>query len=230
MAGIALIAGIGLIGPAMAVFNDGVSIWEQVSTGDLTDKVLFVEVYPEDNNPDHCQKRGTISTRIDNEGGLKDHQIIIDIEREEEETNWVCNFKIKNQGTIPVRFLPPTVIADDALQVEYDLPDKVIKRGKNGMDPGDEVEGQIRIGLNTDVSGTYTFQMDIECIQWNAFNEDPDWWRDTLHIYGTVTLQGLREKPTDEFPGEASVQLRERLPVELPEPLDNETIEVITTQ
>lgn len=196
LVGVALTIGIGLIGPAMAMWNDGLSIWEKVTTGNLTGNVLFTKVYAEDNTLPHGEGWGTISARIDDEDGKIDHKITIDIDRVKNKSNWVLNSKIENQGTIPVRFLPPTVIADEALDVEYDLPNKVIEPGKKGLEPDDAVEGQIRIGLKTDAPGTYTFQIEVKCIQWNAYNQDPGWWNDTLHIYGTVVV----EAPPEELP------------------------------
>ncbi|NLK51713.1 MAG: hypothetical protein GX295_04605 [Syntrophomonadaceae bacterium] len=193
--GVALTVGIGLIGPAMAMWSDAIFIWEKVTTGNLTGNVLFTKVYAEDNTLPHGEGWGTISTRIDYEDGKKDHKITIDIDREKNKTNWVLNSKIENQGSIPVRFLLPTVMADNVLDVEYDLPNKVIDPGKKGLDPGDAVEGQIRIKLNNDVPGTYQFQIEVKCIQWNAYNDDPWWWKDTLHIYGTVVVEEPPELP-----------------------------------
>ncbi|MEN6462465.1 MAG: hypothetical protein ABFC94_14010 [Syntrophomonas sp.] len=199
LVGVAL-AGIGLIGPAMALWPDGLSYLEMTNTGDLTGSVLFTKVYAEDNTLPHGDGWGTVSCAIDFEDGKKDHKITVDIDRDKNKDNWVCNSKIENQGTIPVRFLPPPdydnkapnvpyVYEDDALKVSYDLPNKVIAPGMKGLDPGEAVEGQIRIGLKTDVPGTYPFQIEIKCIQWNAYNEDPEWWNDTLHIYGTVVVE-----------------------------------------
>lgn len=196
LVGVALTVGIALIGPVMAMWNDGLTIWEKVSTGTLTGDVLFTKVFAEDNTLPPGEGWGTISTTIDYEDGKKDHKITIDIDRVKNKTNWVLNSKIENQGTIPVRFLPPTVTADAALDVAYDLPNKVIEPGKKGLDPGDAVEGQIRIDLKTDVPGIYTFQIDVNCIQWNAYNNDPHWWNDTLHIYGTVVV----EAPPENLP------------------------------
>jgi len=185
---VAVAVGISLIGPAMALWNDELIIWENINTGYLTGNVLFSKVYAEDQTLPPGEGWGTISTRIENEDGKKDHRITIDIVRGKNKTNWVLNSKIENQGSIPVRFLPPTVMADDLLYVEYDLPNKVIDPGKKGLDPGDSVEGQIRIKLNNDVSGTYPFQIEVKCIQWNAYNNDLGWWTDTLHINGTVVV------------------------------------------
>lgn len=196
LVGVALTVGIGLIGPVMAMWDDGLAIWEQVSTGTMTGDVLFTKVYAEDNTLPHGEGWGTISTTIDYEDGKQDHKITVDIDRVNNKTNWVLNSKIENQGTIPVRFLPPTVTADPALDVAYDLPNKVIEPGKKGLDPGEAVEGQIRIDLKTDLPGIYTFQIDVPCIQWNAYNNDPDWWNDTLHIYGTVVV----EAPPESLP------------------------------
>lgn len=195
LVGVAL-AGIGLIGPAMALWPDGLSVWEEVNTGGLTGDVLFTKVYAEGKTLPRGEGWGTISCAIDFEDGKEDHKITVAIDREKNKTNWVLNSKIKNRGTVPVRFLPPTVIADDALEVSYDLPNKVIKPGMKGLDPGKSVEGQIRIRQKTDVPGTYTFRIEIKCIQWNAYNEDPDWWNDTLHIYGTIVV----EEPPEELP------------------------------
>lgn len=180
----------------MAMWNDGLSIWENITTGNLTGDLLFTKVYAEDNTLPHGEGWGTISTTIDDEDGKADHKITIDIDRVKNKTNWVCNSKIENQGTIPVRFLPPTVTADNALYVAYDLPNKVIDPGQKGLDPGDSVEGQIRIRLKTDIPGTYPFQIEVKCIQWNAFNDDLNWWNDTLHIYGTVVV----EAPPEDLP------------------------------
>jgi len=71
----------------------------------------------------------------------------------------------------------------------YQLPDQVIEPGKKGLDPGDAVEGQIRIDLLTAEAGIYNFQIEVKCIQWNAFNDNLGWWIDTLHIYGTVVVE-----------------------------------------
>jgi hypothetical protein len=198
LVGVAL-AGIGLIGPAMALWPDGLTILENVNTGRLEGDVMFTKVYAQDKTLPHGEGWGSISCTIDSENGKQNHRITVDIDREKNKKNWVCNSKIENQGTIPVRFLPPPdyddkahnvpyVYENDALIVSYDLPQKVIKPGMQGLDPGKSVEGQIKIRLKTDVPGTYPFQLEIKCIQWNAYNQDPDWWNDTLHIYGTVVV------------------------------------------
>jgi hypothetical protein len=189
LVGVALVTGISLIGPAMALWYDGLTIWEQVNTGKLTGEVLFTKVFAEDKTLPPGEGWGAISTQIEDEDGKEDHQIIIDIDRENNKRNWTLNSKIENRGSIPVRFLEPVVTADEALEVAYDLPSKVTEPGKKGLDPEEAVEGQIRIDLKTDVPGTYTFQIDVKCIQWNAYNEDPDWWNDILHIYGTVVVE-----------------------------------------
>lgn len=188
-------AGIGLIGPVMAMWSDGLIIEEIVNTGTLTGDVLFTKVYAEDKTLPPGAGWGTISTSIDYEDGKKDHQITIAIDGVKNKKNWVLNSKIENQGTIPVRFLPPTVMADNALEVAYDLPNKVIEPGKKGLDPGEAVEGQIRIKLKNNVPGIHSFQIEVKCIQWNAYNNDPDWWNDTLHIYGTVVVEAPPQEP-----------------------------------
>ena len=178
--------GFGLIGPVLAIWGEGVSVVEKIDTGELTNKILFTEVYPDDNN---------IFARIDNEDGINSHSITIDINQVDDKNTWVCNTNIENQGTIPVRFLPPTIFADNALQVEFYSPDQVAEPGKQCLNPGDSIKGQIRIGLTTEEPGLYSFQMNIHCIQWNALNNDPGWWTDTLHVYGTVVV----EEPTEEL-------------------------------
>jgi hypothetical protein len=190
---VALTAGIGLIAPVMAIWNDSLSIWENVTTGNLTGNVLFTKVHAEDNTLPHGGGWGTISTGIDDEidnGDVKtDHKITIFIDQVRNKANWTLNSKIENHGTIPIRFLTPTVCSDDALDVSYQLPDQVIEPGKKGLDPGDAVEGQIRIDLLTAEAGIYNFQIEVKCIQWNAFNDNLGWWIDTLHIYGTVVVE-----------------------------------------
>lgn len=153
-------AGLGLIGPAMAMYGEAVSVWEQVNTGDLTGKIFFTD-----------SDQGNIGYY----DGMKAHRITFDIE----ENEGVCNFELENQGTIPVRILSPTIMADTALNVEYDLP--------RSLEPGESYQGQIV--LYSEEAGSCLFQLDIECIQWNAYNDDPDWWRDMLRIDGTITWE-----------------------------------------
>lgn len=185
----ALTVGISFIGPVMAMYNDSLSIWENLNTGNLTGKILYTKVYADDNVLPQGDGWGTISPTIDYENGKEGHKITIFIDRAKNKNNWVLNSKIENQGTIPVRFLPPTVTADPALDVTYDLPDKDIEPGKKGLEAGDAGEGRIKINLLTDVPGIYNFQIEDKYIQWNALNDDLGWWNDTLHIYGTVVVE-----------------------------------------
>lgn len=195
MVGLAVTVAVGLIGPAVALWPEGISLMDNVNTGNMTGSILFTKVGNEDNILTQDEAGGMFVAEICFEDGAGEQGITIGLNEETDEINTVCNPEIENQGTIPVRFLAPDITADDALEVEFNLPDRVMKPGQEGLDPDDSVEGQLNLGLNTNEPGTYTFRIDIKCIQWNAYDDDPGWWSDTLHIYGTVAV----EEPPDSI-------------------------------
>ncbi len=202
-------AGLYLIGPAMGMWSEELLILEEVNTGELTGKILFTEFTEKVDDGNSILFTGS---------GNESQKITIDIEQEPNQTNWVYTFKIENQGTIPVR-LESKVTAndddDDALAITCTLPEDVI--GNKGLDPGASVEGKIEIDLKADVTpGTYTFHIDLKCIQWNAYYQGPDWWKDSLKICGTVKA-GLTEDAAEV----AEPGLNEGTP-EVPKPELNE--------
>jgi len=185
--GVALTVGIGLIGPAMAMWNQGLIILEKVTTGKLTGEVFITDVYVK------ATEWGNISARIDSEAGERNHQIRIDIDGVYNQSNWVLKSTIENQGTIPVRCLVTSDTdedqGDNPLAVTYELPLEVSEPGAPGLDPGESVDGEIRIELRTDIPGSYSFQVEVKCIQWNADKDAAaGWWSDTLHINGMVEV------------------------------------------
>lgn len=198
MIGIALTAGFSLIGPAVAMYSDTVLIQERVATGELTGKVVFTEV---DESGEICAYDGTdghlITFGIEGSGGA-------------------YGFTLENRGTIPVR-LSPTITAAGVLEVDCDLP--------SSLDPGETAPGWIALDAAAE-AGDYSFQVDIECIQWNADSNGPDWWRDVLRIDGLVTLaepspdRGVPE----ESPQASGQEPSDRLALEQPENIGGETV------
>jgi len=172
----------------MAVWNEGLSIKENVETGELTEKIFFTEVYPGGDTLFAGNDWGSIYACMENDCGIENHKISIEIDRIKDKSSWTLNFGLKNKGTIPVRCLPSTVFADSGLLVECDLPDQIVNPGSSDVNPGESVKGQIKIKLCTDEPGTYSFQMDIKCIQWNAYDDGPGWWTDTMRVYGIVVV------------------------------------------
>lgn len=187
--GVALMVGIGLIGPAMAMWNQELIVLEKVTTGKLTGEVFFTDVNVK------ATEWGNISARIDCGAGERNHRIRIDIDGVYNQSNWALESTIENQGTIPVRCLVTSNTDEDQwnnpLAVTYELPPETTELGAPGLDPGQSVDGKLRIELRTDMPGLYPFQVEVKCIQWNADNDAAaGWWSDTLYINGVVEVTG----------------------------------------
>lgn len=173
----------------MALQSDALSVLGNLETGILTGKVLFSKVALNDQALPYDDVCGTLSSAINAEVGEKGRHIVLFIDRSNNATNWVFNFEIENQSSVPIRFLPPIATADPGLEVTYILPGRELETDNRELEPGDSRDGQIGIKLLTDEPGNYNFQIAIKCIQWNAFNNDLGWWTDTLLINGTVVVE-----------------------------------------
>lgn len=201
LVGIALMAGLYLIGPAMGMWSKDLMVSGEVNTGELTGKILFTGFTEKVDKAD--DGKSILFTGSEDQSQQIKIDIVLEpdkVNQESDKTNWEYSFTIENQGTIPVRFLTPEITpnadnADKALSLTCTLPENVTD--KNGLNPGESVEGQITIALQDVTPGTHTFHIDLKCIQWNAYGQDPVWWNDTLKIDGTVTVGATKDTAED---------------------------------
>lgn len=178
---ITLSVAVGLMGVTMAQWSDTIYANEEVSTGELD--VQFTSIigntYP---------LRALMSSVINRIDGKDNHQLYLTMARAWHHDDFYCNFELTNTGTVPIRLGNPTITRmdkywllgwKDAMDLEFNLPDSI--------DPGKTAAGTVRVHNNSPwIAGTYMFESEVPCYQWNQVNEQ--WWEDRLHIDGQLTV------------------------------------------
>lgn len=174
---LALVASIGLIGPAAAMWGESLSIIETVDTGEV--QVEFDQILS-------CDASTATWLDSDQEGNEND-QISWYPGGTVPGGSYSCRFKITNKGTIPVKVGSPVISANPALTVTYSLDDLE-------LDPDESTTGTLFIDAGNAGPGTYSFSVDLEFVQWNgSLLSLWEWWTDTLHIEGELNLAELSE-------------------------------------
>jgi len=175
---IAVTAGLGLMGPAMAMWGDSLYVVEDVNTGNID------PVFSYSNGYKVSGVGGSISTSFAADPKI----LVVNISDAWHHSKWRSDFTITNMGTVPVRIEIPTITVDkvkytilfwswweDALIVNCSLVNETV------LDPGQSIDENITIEMNTYKYGPFEFNLDFDCVQWNG-----DFWQDTLYIDGTV--------------------------------------------
>ncbi len=189
---VALILGIGLMGPAWATLWDhSLTLKATTATGHMTQAgdVVFSSVLDSADGGN-----GRVAASIIALAGQDDHNLYIAIDQVKYPGTWEIDYTILNQeATIPVRLITdrpdlPLISSDDLLAV-WDEPAAEPGNFDGILDPGQSWERRLLISVASKDPGIYNFTVTIPCRQFNKTYEDSDGWTDTLEISGYVEVE-----------------------------------------
>lgn len=150
-----IIVALGLIVPAAASWQTQTPINVSVSTGNIDPIFTSAEAEPQCLSGNLSEPK--ITTDIDQDG----KQMEISIDDAYPGYTTTIDYKICNQGSIPVRYKADT-FADDGLTVTNDLEEGVLEGN------GGEAEGKLHISVgDVKESELYKFDLILDFKQWN---------------------------------------------------------------
>ncbi|NLO21755.1 MAG: hypothetical protein GX119_07115 [Syntrophomonadaceae bacterium] len=168
-----------MIEPAIAAWNEGLSIQGSVKTGHIEPVFVvdtgdpWVDSMLMDSN---VLKVGILSV----EGG----KISVEATAAAGSTlNY--SFAVKNYGTVPVKIVTAEY-PFESLWVTVSPEDG----DESVIDPDKTVKGNIRIEILPGTApGDYHLDLDINCIQWNGDADELErWWNQPLQVEGIITV------------------------------------------
>lgn len=168
-----------MIEPAVAAWNEGLSIQSTVETGNI-DPVFVVDT------GDPGIDSFLMGSSVLQIGDLSVQAGKISVAATAAAGSTLnYSFAVKNRGTVPVKFVRAqypfkslwvTVIPEDG--------------DESVIDPDQTVKGTVQIEILPGTApGNCLLDLDINCIQWNGdLNELERWWNQPLQVEGIITV------------------------------------------
>jgi hypothetical protein len=174
-----MLAGTGLIEPAIAAWNEGLSIQSTVETGNI-DPVFVIDI------GDPGIDSFLVGSSVLKVGDLSVEEGKISVAATAVAGSTLnYSFAIKNHGTVPVKIVT-TQYPFESLWVTIN-PES---REEAVIDPDQTVKGVVQIYVPPETApGEYYLDLDINCIQWNGdLDELERWWNQPLRVEGMITV------------------------------------------
>ncbi len=173
---VAVVAGMGLIGSAMALWGDTLCINEDVDTGYVDIDFTASSGFKVSGSSGDCCGSGGIDTEITD----NDNTLVVDVDKGWLWSVWQTDFTITNNGTIPVKLEDSTFSMKNTDVYEY----LVEPQDGTVIDPGASVTGSVQVEIKALKSKDRTFDGYIKFVPWNDGSTSN--WSETLHIDGDM--------------------------------------------